>query len=47
MQAETTCLKITKYIHIRDVFRTQFNIYDRGFFLQKQTINYSQRKVPS
>ena len=40
MQDENTCLKITKYIHIRGVFRTQSMIYD-GAFLQKQSMLFS------
>ena len=31
MQADDTLLKITKYIHIRGVFRIQPNIFDEAF----------------
>ena len=49
MQAEKH-LKITKHVHIGDVFRAQSNIYD-GAFLQNQStflaVDYFRRKAPS
>ena len=42
MQAENTCQKIIKCIHIRGIFRTQSYIYD-GVFLQKQSIVFSRK----
>ena len=41
MQAENTRLKITKYIQIRSVFRTQSYIYD-GAFLQKESTVFNR-----
>ena len=41
MQAENTSLKITKYINIRGVLRTQSKIYD-GAFLQEQSTFFSR-----
>ena len=38
MQAENTRLKITKYIHIRGVFKTQSNINDGALFQKQLTV---------
>ena len=41
MQPENAHLKITKYIHIRGVFRTPLSIYD-GVFVQKQSTVFNR-----